>query len=383
MQHYAVLRISDGTRSYPFLYDGQKLYCPDYNPEKFGAIPQYCFAAGTTNTQEGYAFEYKDFVAVAPFRHEGYNYQLGLDMKVSISEPITYISLTPWKDGTADPDYVCAQGAWFRDMKTLSTEVKLVDNQIHIVWDRGLGATKDQLIDSIKQYYNPRAEVRLAAEVVVMDENDIYWHSDKFQDNDYAFVFDLSGWPFHNNFQWKDDLRISSILHIELVMGEHVMHIDIRSNPFPLTQERFARLLQAASGGITKIKIKALEDMVISKPRIINKTIQKVVEMTSQTDSKANIIQPVFFRVRDVAGIIVHPEVTENICVNLDAYKSQVERFYIKIEGASFPEIGRTESGIIFKVRGNLLPGKLEAGTYYILNQDAELVTTGKYKYES
>lgn len=382
MQRYTVLRISDGTRYYPFLYDGHKLYCPDYNPEKFGLTPQYCFAAGSATTQANFVFEHKDFIAVAPFRHEGFNYQLGLDMPF-VGGANTYISLTPWKNGAADPDYVGTQGSWFEEGRALSTEVKIVDKQIHITWDSSLGSTKTQLADNIKEYYNPCASVQFAAEIVVMDENDVYWHSDKILANDKVFAFDLSDWPFQNNFQWKDDLRISSILHIELVDEENVMHIDIRSNPFPLTQERFAKLLQAASGGITKIEFKALNNMVVTKPRVINKTIQKVVEMTSQTDSKSNIIQPVFFRVRDVAGIIVHPEVTENICINLDAYKSQVERFYIKIEGASFPEIGRTESGVIFKVRGNLLPGKLEAGTYYILNQDTELVTTGKYKYES
>jgi hypothetical protein len=75
--------------------------------------------------------------------------------------------------------------------------------------------------------------------------------------------------------------------------------------------------------------------------------------------------------------------VTENICINLDAYKSSVDRFYIKIEGTSYSEVGRTESGVIFKVQGSLLPGTVTSGTYYILNEDADLVTTGKYKYES
>lgn len=122
--------------------------------------------------------------------------------------------------------------------------------------------------------------------------------------------------------------------------------------------------------------------MQIEKPRLINRTIQQVVEMTSTTDSKANIVQPLFFRVRDLGSVVFHPEVTENICINLDSYKSQVKMFYIKIEGVSFPEIGRTESGVVFKVQGSLLPGVTGAGTYYILNQDADLVTTGKYIYD-
>lgn len=123
--------------------------------------------------------------------------------------------------------------------------------------------------------------------------------------------------------------------------------------------------------------------MLVNKPRIINKNLVQVVEMTAQTDSKSNIIQPVFFRTRELANLILHPEVTENVCINLDAYKAQVTQFFIKVEGVVFPEVGRTESGVIFHVQGNMLPGKVAGGSYYILNQDTDLVTTGKYIYEA
>ena len=38
-------------------------------------------------------------------------------------------------------------------------------------------------------------------------------------------------------------------------------------------------------------------------------------------------------------------------------------------------------NGILFKVIGNNLPNKKTEGTYYILNQNSEMVTFGKYKY--
>lgn len=122
--------------------------------------------------------------------------------------------------------------------------------------------------------------------------------------------------------------------------------------------------------------------MNIYKPRLINKTVHKVVQMTSATDSKSNIVQPIFYRTRDLALIIVHPAVTENICINLDPYKSLTTTFHIKIEGVSFIEIGRTKSGVVFQIKGSLLPGELTEGTYYILNDRGELITTGKYSYE-
>jgi hypothetical protein len=43
----------------------------------------------------------------------------------------------------------------------------------------------------------------------------------------------------------------------------------------------------------------------------------------------------------------------------------------------NFYEIGRINSGIIFKVIGTNLPAI--DGIYYILNGEGELVTTGKY----
>jgi hypothetical protein len=39
--------------------------------------------------------------------------------------------------------------------------------------------------------------------------------------------------------------------------------------------------------------------------------------------------------------------------------------------------------GIIFKVTGNILPQEITEGTYYILDENSELVTKGKYKYSS
>jgi hypothetical protein len=54
----------------------------------------------------------------------------------------------------------------------------------------------------------------------------------------------------------------------------------------------------------------------------------------------------------------------------------------LKLEGYAFPEVGRTPAGILFKINGPVLPGATNSGLYYVLNQDSELVTTGKYTYE-
>ena len=77
-----------------------------------------------------------------------------------------------------------------------------------------------------------------------------------------------------------------------------------------------------------------------------------------------------------------HPRFTENICINLNQFKAKVDRFILQIENTNFVEIGRIASGVIFKIIGTSLPGDLTEGTYYILNEDGEGITTGQYKYE-
>lgn len=149
------------------------------------------------------------------------------------------------------------------------------------------------------------------------------------------------------------------------------------SNPVPCSQHDYALI---AGQGKT-IDLSSI-NMNIYNLRISDITTQTVVNMTSKSDSKSNIIQPVFFRARESAKIVVHPEVTENIAINLDSYKSGVSTFYLRLEGVSFEEIGRTGSGVVFKIKGSLLSNETTSGTYYILNESGDLVTTGKYVYE-
>ena len=55
--------------------------------------------------------------------------------------------------------------------------------------------------------------------------------------------------------------------------------------------------------------------------------------------------------------------------------------FYIKIEDAVFPEIGRTPEGVIFKIDCGKLTKQLNTSQYYVLNENYELISSGKYTY--
>lgn len=397
---YTVLRLSDGNHMFPFLYDGEYIYCPDYNPTVYNKQPQYHLIiryGGPTGKELNVLFDSSMFVACKKFRHEGHNYNQSFYVGCDKDWFVQHITLQAWKNaeyvwldgecqlqgGEADPDYTSVQEARIADKSPFT--ISVVTNKYGICIPGKL-ANLEAYFRANYAYDDSRIIIK--AQVAVMDENDIYWQSDTITAKPgYDICFELLGWPFTLNHQWKDDLRIVGILHVIIEQpisndeGEkYSINIDTRSNPFQITESVFARLLSTAQGYHT---ITGLDNMLINKPRVINKNLVQVVEMTAQTDSKSNIVQPVFFRTRELANLILHPAVTENVCINLDAYKAQTTKFFIKVEGVTFPEIGRTESGVIFKVQGNMLPGKAAGGVYYILNHDLDLVTTGKYTYDA
>ena len=154
--------------------------------------------------------------------------------------------------------------------------------------------------------------------------------------------------------------------------------ISIVSNPIPLTQEIFKYFVK--SDRILTQLINPV-DMEFINYNVINKIENKIIQLERPENSKSNIIQPVFFKVKDTEKLTLHPAVTENICINLDNYKSKVKNFKLQIEGCIFDQIGVNQYGVLFKINGSVLPNEIKEGTYYVLNEDSILVTTGKYKY--
>ena len=158
--------------------------------------------------------------------------------------------------------------------------------------------------------------------------------------------------------------------------------IELLTNEIPLTPENYKFLMPLDD----KCEVEELNldyiDMQEYNLHVVNKIRKEVININRPDDYKANIIRPVFVRTMDQKDIVIHPEVTENISFNLHRYKSMVEMFHIKIEGVDFIEIGRTDSTIIFRIDGTKLPHDVDEGTYFILNEKFETVTSGKYRYE-
>jgi len=129
---------------------------------------------------------------------------------------------------------------------------------------------------------------------------------------------------------------------------------------------------------INNIKLNEL-DMNLYNINVVNKIDNQIIQLSNKEDSKNNLIQPTFFKVVDLSNITIYPNVTQTICINLDIYKSKVSSFILQLDGINFPEIGRTQYGVLFKIQGSKLSNNITSGQYYILDQNLELVTAGKY----
>lgn len=187
--------------------------------------------------------------------------------------------------------------------------------------------------------------------------------------------------------KYEDGLYAAASLKLknESTYGE----INILSNKIPMTMEVFKYFAELNKTNVDSNSWNSVNidevNMNIYNINAVNKIIQEVTYVDNLDQAKSNIISPTFFRAVDSQDIDIYPETTENICINLDPYKPKVDVFFIKIEGVLYQELGRVPKGVIFKVNSqhNPLPNKIKSGTYYILNQDYEQVTKGKYRYIS
>lgn len=159
-----------------------------------------------------------------------------------------------------------------------------------------------------------------------------------------------------------------------VVLRDDIEIFNLVSNEIPVTQEIFSMFYADGTE-----KIIDINDMNITKYNVVNKIENRIVTLERPTESKANIIQPVFFRANETEMLTLHPLVNETISINCDDYKSKVSKFVLQIEGCKFEQIGSNKYGIMFRINANALPASAVSGTYYLLNEDLELITTGKY----
>jgi hypothetical protein len=206
---------------------------------------------------------------------------------------------------------------------------------------------------------------------VIGDKENPYKYKEITKNNfETSAIFELNDFVFDS---WSDFIEGMYAQVYFIVQKNDNDIIVISSNKVFITQEEFKYFMNEK---IRTVNLNDL-DMELKSFDVVNVIENKVVSVERPNDYKSNIVKPIFVKVQDAGAIRLHRSVTENISINLDAYKNKVNAFVLKIGDMNFYEIGRINSGIIFKVIGTNLPDV--DGFYYILNENGELVTTGKY----
>ena len=206
---------------------------------------------------------------------------------------------------------------------------------------------------------------------VIGDKDNPYKYTEKsFNTAEKQSVFSLDDFSFNSWDEYIEGLYANVYVIIQKNDEDVIVLV---SNKVYITQEIFKYLFKEE---IRKIDLDKIT-MNTNNLNVVNIIENKIVTLERPNDYKSNIIKPIFVKVQEADSIRIHKSVTENICINLDAYKNKVDAFVLKIGDTNFYEIGRINSGIIFKVIGTNI--QLDNGIYYILNNEGELVTTGKF----
>ena len=251
----------------------------------------------------------------------------------------------------------------------------------------------------LQETYNIMEPCKIAYEVIIKDANDIYMAPtpEVMEVTDRRPLYEITHEMFRDNglLDWTwflDGMILQGCIYVfrcgadehtgsfaELMEYNYPV-VDCLTNEIPLTKEIFKYLVPRQMG-VDKIEFDNI-NMQEYNVSVVNKLQHNVITINRPEDYKANIIRPVFIRSEKLDDVIIHPAVPESISLNLNQYKSTVEVFYIQIEGVIFAEVGRTNNSVVFQIEGNKLPKEVDSGILYLLNQDKELITTGKFTYE-
>lgn len=261
------------------------------------------------------------------------------------------------------------------------------DFAINLNFNNELGQPKFVCNISFNDFYNGNL-IEYMLETYQIDLSDNYIMKYCFmigdKDNPYKFETETFDTPVSYAtfdadvlFDSWDDYLDGLYANVVLIFQKDGVDVLVfNSNKIFLTQEIFKYLLPHP---IRHINLENI-DMEIKNYNVVNVIENNIVSVERPMDYKSNIIKPVFFKVQNADSIKLHKGVTENICINLDAYKNKVDAFILKIGDMNFLEIGRINTGIIFKVIN--VQSEEGAGIYNILDNNGELVTTGNYVIE-
>lgn len=272
------------------------------------------------------------------------------------------------------------------NISTNTTNSLATNEQPAVLFELSFNKYYESLKDYLFETYGGKS-YKAEYELVIGNSDNIYatYQSGKIDlVSSYRFNKDtINENNFDNGIGWEPGIYMVGSVNIIDDDGESVLYL--LSNKIPFTEEVLKYFIKTDfvdKNGLVVNNIKLNEvNMNLLNINAVNKIENKIIKVDKIGDNRSNIHQTIFFRVSDLNDLVIKPEINENVCINLDLYKHLVKSFVIQIEGIKFTEIGRNKSGVIFKIIGNKLPRKINSGQYYILNQDFESITGGKYTY--
>lgn len=242
--------------------------------------------------------------------------------------------------------------------------------QVQFNWNKAYTTLDEYLIETYG--IDPSENFIMKIGLVIRDKDDAYKYVEHIYSNTQNnTLFEFSEFAFDGWEEFHEGLY-ANVLVVMQKDDEDVLALT--SNSIVLHEDNFRYLIK---GNLEQINLDDV-NMNINKYNVVNVIKNEIVTLERNNDYKANIIKPVFVKTQDAELIKLHEGITENIAINLDSYKNKVDQFILKIEENEFYEVGRMSAGIVFKMTNVSLEQK--QGTYYILNENSELVTTGKYE---
>lgn len=257
-------------------------------------------------------------------------------------------------------------------------------------FNRSYSTNGGQGLEDFKQYIHETYMVndfKMILEIYLQDKENVYRYTaininspwNEISMFDLKDINDNIMFMFNDWNDYKDGMYIQINLNFcDVESDEYLFYIN--SNTINITKELFKYLIKD-SCDVKLINLNDV-DMEVKEINTVNKVEKQVINIERPTDYKSNIIKPVFFKAYSLNNLVLHSEVTEQVCINLDRYKSKVDSFILKIGSVNINEYGRSAAGIIFKINAGALYSEPNSGIFYILNEDNELVTSGNYIFE-
>ena len=184
-----------------------------------------------------------------------------------------------------------------------------------------------------------------------------------------------------------NDMLVARCKFIDRYLGKVIY-----GNPVVITKEWFKYIVGGGTESASRRvqingeqeRITRTQEMDISRFNFIDK-IQCTVVSNQSNDAPSQgsktaprtLYKPIFFRTHELQNVKLVQGLSQNIGINLSEYMTKVETFKMVINGIQFVETGRNDVYVIFRVDASSLDNT--SGTYHILDQDDEYISSGNW----